>query len=101
IARGVLVAAGVPEDDAQPALWPLLASVVRNLDAVGLPAGLTGPIVRGDVTAVERHLEAIARGAPERLELYQRLGRETLRLAQARPDGPQGDVAKRLRDLLG
>jgi predicted short-subunit dehydrogenase-like oxidoreductase (DUF2520 family) len=101
VARSVLVAAGVAETDAQPALWPLLASVVRNLDAVGVPAGLTGPIVRGDVTAIERHLEALAGGAPEQLELYQRLGRETLRLSLARADGPSPEVAKRLADLFG
>ncbi|HEY0708649.1 MAG TPA: DUF2520 domain-containing protein [Polyangia bacterium] len=101
VARGVLVAAGVSEEDAQPALWPLLASVVRNLEAVGLPGGLTGPVVRGDVTAVERHLEALARGMPGQLELYQRLGRETLRLAQTRPDGPPSEVARRLSELLG
>jgi predicted short-subunit dehydrogenase-like oxidoreductase (DUF2520 family) len=100
VARALLVAAGLPDAEAQAALWPLLASVVRNLAAVGLPAALTGPVVRGDVGSVERHVEALAKGAPQELELYQRLGREVLRLAQARADGPGEEIAQRLAGVL-
>ena len=101
IARSMLVAAGIPDEQAQPALWPLLASVVRNLAATGLPAGLTGPVVRGDVGSIERHLEALAASAPQQLELYQRLGREVLRLAQARVEGLRPEDAPRVAALLG
>jgi predicted short-subunit dehydrogenase-like oxidoreductase (DUF2520 family) len=100
VARGLLVAAGIEDSAAQLALWPLLASVVRNLAAVGLPAALTGPVVRGDVGSVERHVEAMAKGAPQELELYQRLGREVLRLASLRSDGPPPEVTKRLAAVL-
>ncbi len=101
VARSMLVAAGIPDEDAQPALWPLVASVVRNLAAVGLPAALTGPVLRGDVASVERHLEAMAAGAPHELELYQRLGREVLRLAEAQKGPLSPDEAARLATLLG
>ena len=101
VARSMLVAAGIPDEEAQPALWPLVASVVRNLAATGLPAGLTGPVVRGDVGSVERHIEALAASAPQQLELYQRLGREVLRLAQARADGLRLEDATRVAGLLG
>jgi predicted short-subunit dehydrogenase-like oxidoreductase (DUF2520 family) len=100
VVRALLVAAGLPDAEAQAALWPLLASVVRNLASVGLPAALTGPVVRGDVGSVERHVEALAKKAPQELELYQRLGREVLRLAQLRADGPPADVAARLAAVL-
>jgi predicted short-subunit dehydrogenase-like oxidoreductase (DUF2520 family) len=100
VARGLLVSAGLDDQQAQTALWPLLASVVRNLAAVGLPAALTGPVVRGDVGSVERHVEALAKGAPHELELYQRLGREVLRLARARSDGPADEIAARLAGVL-
>jgi predicted short-subunit dehydrogenase-like oxidoreductase (DUF2520 family) len=100
IARSMLVAAGIPDEQAQPALWPLLASVVRNLAATGLPAGLTGPVVRGDVGSIERHIEALAARAPQQLELYQRLGREVLRLAQERIEGLRPEDAPRVAALL-
>jgi predicted short-subunit dehydrogenase-like oxidoreductase (DUF2520 family) len=101
IARALLVAAGIPDEQAQPALWPLLASVVRNLAAIGLPAGLTGPVVRGDAGSVERHLDALATSAPQQFELYQRLGREVLRLARARASGLGPEDAPRVAALLG
>ena len=87
IARAMLLAAGVPEADALPALAPLMASAVRNVAEVGLPSAMTGPVVRGDVSAIERHLAALTAKAPETVDLYRRLGREVLRIARKRvPD---------------
>jgi predicted short-subunit dehydrogenase-like oxidoreductase (DUF2520 family) len=87
IARSMLVAAGVPEKDALPALIPLLTSAIRNVAEVGLPSAMTGPVVRGDVVSIERHIAAIEARAPETMDLYQRLGREVLRIARRRvPD---------------
>ena len=81
-ARSLLVKAGVPAEQALPVLIPLLASVVQNLAQVGLPGALTGPVERGDVTVVERHLGALADRAPELVELYRLVGRDVLRLAR-------------------
>jgi predicted short-subunit dehydrogenase-like oxidoreductase (DUF2520 family) len=87
IARTMLVAAGVPEAEAVPALVPLLTSAIRNVAEVGLPSAMTGPVVRGDVGSIERHIAAIGARAPETLDLYRRLGREVLRIARRRvPD---------------
>jgi predicted short-subunit dehydrogenase-like oxidoreductase (DUF2520 family) len=81
-AHSLFIKAGVPADQALPALIPLLASVVQNLARVGLPGALTGPVERGDVTVVERHLGALAARAPELVELYRLVGRDVLRLAR-------------------
>ncbi len=81
-ARSLLIKAGVPADQALPVLIPLLASVVQNLAQLGLPGALTGPVERGDVAVVERHLVALAAQAPELVELYRLVGREVLRLAR-------------------
>ena len=91
LARSVLVAAGVPEADALPALLPLMSSAVRNLVEVGIPSAMTGPVVRGDVASVERHLAAIKDKAPALADVYLRLGQETLRIARDRV--PDLDVA--------
>ena len=48
----------------------------------GLPGALTGPVERGDVSSVERHLGTLAARAPELLELYRLVGRDVLRLAR-------------------
>ena len=81
-ARSLLIKAGVPAAEALPVLIPLLSSVVQNLAQVGLPGALTGPVERGDVTVVERHLGTLAARAPELVELYRLVGREVLRLAR-------------------
>jgi predicted short-subunit dehydrogenase-like oxidoreductase (DUF2520 family) len=81
-AQSLLIKAGVPADQALPVLIPLLTSVVQNLAQVGLPGALTGPVERGDVTVVERHLGTLAARAPELVELYRLVGRDVLRLAR-------------------
>lgn len=81
-AQTLLVRAGVPPDQALPVLIPLLNSVVQNLARLGLPGALTGPVERGDVSSVERHLKTLEARAPEMLPLYRLVGRDVLRLAR-------------------
>jgi predicted short-subunit dehydrogenase-like oxidoreductase (DUF2520 family) len=81
-AQTLLVRAGVPADQALPVLIPLLNSVVQNLSRLGLPGALTGPVERGDVSSVERHLKTLEARAPELLALYRLVGRDVLRLAR-------------------
>jgi predicted short-subunit dehydrogenase-like oxidoreductase (DUF2520 family) len=99
VARGLLVAAGVPAAQALPALLPLLSSVVQNLSQVGLPGALTGPIERGDVSSVEQHVRILEARAPEMLDLYRMVGHEVLRLAREKSPLEPATVA-RLHDLL-
>jgi predicted short-subunit dehydrogenase-like oxidoreductase (DUF2520 family) len=100
VARRLFVTAGVPPEQALPALLPLLSSVVENLAQVGLPAALTGPVERGDVSSVEHHLDVLAARAPEVLDLYRLMGREILRLALDKTRLDPGVVA-RLEALFG
>jgi predicted short-subunit dehydrogenase-like oxidoreductase (DUF2520 family) len=100
VARRLLVTAGVPADQALPALIPLLASVVQNLETLGLPGALTGPVQRGDASTVEQHLRALEARAPETVELYRLLGRDVLRLARERSKLDDAAV-ERLEGLLG
>ncbi|GAB4325459.1 MAG: DUF2520 domain-containing protein [Dehalococcoidia bacterium] len=77
--------AGLAPDLARPALVPLTQSVIANLARLELPAALTGPIARGDVDTVRRHLDALAI-EPALHELYRVLGRELLPLASCGPE---------------
>lgn len=79
---------GVGRDEALRALLPLARATIENLEAVGLPAALTGPIARGDVGAVRiheewlrAHTESSEDGVALR-EVYSALGRLTLPLAR-------------------
>ncbi|SRR5579875_882645 len=47
---------GVAPDEALAALLPLTRASVENLDEVGLPDALTGPLARGDLSTIATHL---------------------------------------------
>jgi predicted short-subunit dehydrogenase-like oxidoreductase (DUF2520 family) len=68
-------------EDARELLAPLVLRTAANWAERGGDA-LTGPIARGDVETVSRHLEAIAESKPELAELYRALAERTRRLAQ-------------------
>ncbi len=80
-ARNLLVKSGVPYDVALPALLPLLKGTIANLDAVGLPGALTGPIARGDIGTVRSHINSLRALPGNTVRLYRELGRRTVQLA--------------------
>ncbi|MCB1758910.1 MAG: DUF2520 domain-containing protein [Gammaproteobacteria bacterium] len=82
IAVEMLQRAGLERGVALQALLPLIRGAAENLAQAGLPEALTGPISRGDVRTVERHLESLAQGSGEHARLYHQLGRAALRLAR-------------------
>jgi predicted short-subunit dehydrogenase-like oxidoreductase (DUF2520 family) len=71
--------AGVSEEESVPALLPLIRGTLDNLQQLGVPAALTGPIARGDVDTVRLHLTRLS--AEDRV-LYCALGRELLRVSR-------------------
>ena len=77
-------AAVIPRAEALDALLPLIRGTVSNIERVGIPECLTGPIARGDAETVRRHCTEIARHAADLLPLYTLLGRQTVRVAVAR-----------------
>jgi predicted short-subunit dehydrogenase-like oxidoreductase (DUF2520 family) len=87
--------AGVPEELAGRIYLPLLAGAVENLRASPAAAALTGPVTRGDVDTVRRHLAALPADVQP---LYCALGLETLALA--RDSGLDPAIAERLEHLL-
>lgn len=77
----LLFRAGVPRDAALGALMPLIRGTVANLEAVGLPSALTGPIARGDTGTLRRHLRALEKQPGDLTRLYRSLARQTIEVA--------------------
>ncbi len=75
---------GIPQEEAVKALLPLLKGTVRNIERVGIPGCLTGPIARGDVETVRKHVGALASGQPEKMNIYRVMGLKTLEIALAK-----------------
>ena len=78
------------------ALAPLMLAAAANVRALPLERALTGPVARGDVATVERHLAALARGAGARASSTARLALELLALDL----GHDAGTARALRALL-
>jgi len=90
---------GVPAPQATQALLPLLRGTLNNVENVGLPHCLTGPIARGDLGTIRSHLAALEREAPWLLSTYRELGLQTIPIASAK-GRIDNDRAKELEALL-
>ncbi len=90
---------GVSQPEAVAALLPLMRGTLNNIEKVGLPQCLTGPIARGDTGTLRRHLTALEQRAPALLPAYRTLGLETIpvALAKGRIDEQK---AQEMKDLL-
>ena len=71
----------VPRQQAVQALLPLIRGTIRNIETVGIPDCLTGPIARGDIGTVKKHLDALKKAAPDLLSTYRELGLKTIPVA--------------------
>lgn len=74
----------IPQSQATQALLPLIRGTIHNIDAVGIPQCLTGPIARGDIKTIKKHLDALQKVAPALLSTYQELGLQTIPIALAK-----------------
>ena len=77
-------ALGANKQDALKAVLPLIRGTLHNIETLGIPDALTGPIVRGDIETVRNHLDAIRERAPELLDLYRELAKHTITVAKDR-----------------
>ena len=73
---------GIDAKDAGRLFAPLLNGTVKNLSTLGPQSALTGPIVRGDVLTVEKHLAALEVLPEEVRRLYRLMGEKTVDLAE-------------------
>jgi predicted short-subunit dehydrogenase-like oxidoreductase (DUF2520 family) len=74
----------VPTDQSVSALLPLIRGTLHNIETIGIPNCLTGPVARGDAGTINKHLEALREKAPELLFPYKELGLQTIPIALAK-----------------
>ena len=90
---------GIAEADALAALLPLLRGTVDNVERLGAAGGLGSAVARGDLGTLRRHLDALAKSAPDSLELYRILSLRTIPLALAKGT-LKPETAKEITTLL-
>jgi len=79
LAIAEMVRAGLSQVDARRSLAHLLGATARSVAAAPLSAALTGPVVRGDVDTLERHLKT---APPPTAELHRLLSQVLLEVAR-------------------
>jgi predicted short-subunit dehydrogenase-like oxidoreductase (DUF2520 family) len=84
--------AGIEKEVSYEALMPLIKGTIKNIENLGIPLALTGPISRGDINIVEDHLKIIAKEIPERIGLYIELAKYTLNIARNKGTIVEDDV---------
>jgi predicted short-subunit dehydrogenase-like oxidoreductase (DUF2520 family) len=100
----LLVRAGVDRDVAPRMLGPLLRSVADNVQALGFPEALTGPVRRGDIGGLENHLAVLEAKLPGAVPLYVAAAKAQLPLARAIRDAPAASfraIQRLLDERLG
>lgn len=92
--------AGIDEETALGALGPLIRAGVENALALGPERALTGPIERGDVETVRRHLWSLAAAPPSVSGLYRSAGLHVLEMARRRglAEAKAGEIETLLRE---
>lgn len=79
VATELLAREGVTAPEFEALLGPLFSSTVKNISFEAPIDALTGPVIRGDVATVRRHLEFVAGRHAEFLPLVANLVAETTR----------------------
>jgi predicted short-subunit dehydrogenase-like oxidoreductase (DUF2520 family) len=95
VAQRLVRHAGLSDAEAWEALRPLVQGTLENLVAEGPAGALTGPVARGDVDTIGRHLESLT---ADDAKLYRALGRAALELAEKR--GMDEETAARVAEAL-
>lgn len=98
VAVRVLAEIGLEEADAQRAIGALLRTVGENVERVGVPQALSGPIIRGDDGTVSRHRIALEAIDPEARAAYDAVAPAILDCA--RRAGLPADRVDAVRDAL-
>ncbi|MCU0658213.1 MAG: DUF2520 domain-containing protein [Polyangiaceae bacterium] len=81
-------------------LGPLLRSVADNVELLGMPAALTGPVRRGDPKGVMKHLATLRAVAPALVPLYLATVKAQIPLARDVGDAPAEVYDQLERELV-
>lgn len=90
---------GFSRESGLRSLLPLVRGTIDNLQGIGFPDALTGPIARGDVETVRIHLSALTASQPDIVASYVAMGQRTVTLALEKGTLSE-DAAREMRALL-
>ena len=91
---------GATDEDALKALMPLAQGTLASIASAGIAGGMPGPVSRGDVSSVEKHVAALSQLGAGTLRFYCQMCASTVPLALAH-GAIDAEVATRILTALG
>lgn len=98
--QGFYQAMGISPEDALKSFWPLVKGTISNIEKLGTAKALTGPIARGDIGTIEKHLKEMEKIAPDKIDLYKKFGVYTIQVAMEKGT-IKDEQAQKLLEILG
>ncbi len=99
VSLDILQTAGIGRAQGAALLTPILRATVENVLEHGAENAMTGPISRGDITIIQRHIDELELVSPESVSVYRELGRATLAVVERRRE-LSGQVIGKMRKML-
>jgi len=65
---------GLSREKAVKSFWPLVKGTIENIETRGTVQSLTGPVSRGDIGTIKKHLQTLRGKLPEFLDVYGIMG---------------------------
>lgn len=96
----ILGRCGFSPDDALSALTPLIRGNVQHMLDDGLSESLTGPLERGDISTIEKHLDIFAddEDGKDEIMLYKLLSKKLIPVAESKhPERSYEDIKELLK----
>jgi predicted short-subunit dehydrogenase-like oxidoreductase (DUF2520 family) len=87
----LLTQCGIGEDKAQKILWPLLEGTLHNVNNIDIFDALTGPVTRGDLTTIRKHLAELDK-FPTARRIYIDLAKQALEIAKRGNKTPRDKI---------
>ncbi len=91
---------GANEDDAVAALLPLVQGTLASIAGAGLARGMPGPVSRGDVVSIDKHLASLSTLDAQLQQLYRAMCSRSIALG-LEAGGLNPEQARELRVMLG
>ncbi len=97
--ESIYKATGIKEKQARKAYLPLVYGTLKNIERSGSIYALTGPIARGDIGTIKKHMRIMKKNLAQFVPLYSALGLMTAKVAMQKGSLKPG-TAKLINDVL-
>lgn len=91
---------GAQEDAAVAAMLPLVQGTLASIASAGLARGMPGPVSRGDIVSIEKHLDSLSTLDAPLQQLYREMCGRSIALG-LESGGVNAEQAKTLHAMLG